>query len=376
VKKFKLKHESKKRTVIADSSDDLLVAITNNLSGAVIVTDADLRIFHYNAGTLDLLNVNIDLKDRLISDILILTDDKNKPFDIGALLKRTNTPMTLDDMRMSTEPDELIRLEVVISPIRSKFARGLRSRVSGYVLFLRDITKAKSLEEERNEFIGVVSHELRTPTTVVEGAISNLQLMLKRSGEVDKQAFGVALEKAHQQTRSLSELINNLSTLSRSEREVGEHTELMMVDLRELMNQLAGEFAPVARKKGLGLKLEMDLVKPLINTYCPYLEEIIRNFLTNAVKYTEKGEIVMRATDTVENVTIAVKDTGIGISRTDQKRIFDKFYRSENFQTRKTEGIGLGLYITFKLVKKLGGELTLNSQLGGGSTFALILPRD
>jgi len=362
-----------KHTSITTTPDDLLIAITNNLSGAVIVINSDQKIFHYNAAALDLLNTNVDLKNRPISDILALKTKDNKSFNIAAHIQKTLTPTTLDDLRLGLDAEDPIRLELRISPIRNNFKKG-KTLISGYVLFLRDITAAKTFEEEQSEFIGFVSHELRTPTATIEGALSNLALMVKSPGPVDKTAFTSALATAHHQIKSLSDLINSLSALSHAERKDID-TPSTPVNIKDLIERLCSEHTPLATKKSLKLTLDQRLTDPIAHTHCPYLEEIIRNFLTNAIKYTERGGITLTASDTPESITISVADTGIGITSADQKRILEKFYRVENHQTRKTEGIGLGLYIALKLAKKLGGELTVSSRLKHGSTFSIIIPR-
>ena len=363
----------RKEISLASTPADFLVAITNNLSGAVIVVDSRQEIFHYNAAALDLLNTNIDLIGRGISDVLTLRSKNGKSFNVRSRIERTLTSTVHDDLRLvEIEGEESVRLEMVISPIRAKFSKG-SNPISGHVLFLRDITRAKSLEEERDEFISVVSHELRTPTATAEGAISNLQLMVKRPGAINKKVFAEALDSAHGQIRSLSGIVNSLSALSHAEREAEIGFE--PVNVREVLERLFAELAPYMERKAITFDFDAKLSDVVVETYRPYLEEIVRNFLTNALKYTERGRVILRAFDTDEGVTIAVEDTGIGIGRADQKRIFDKFCRVESYRTRKTDGVGLGLYISAKLAKRLGATLDLESKLGAGATFIIILPR-
>jgi signal transduction histidine kinase len=106
-----------------------------------------------------------------------------------------------------------------------------------------------------------------------------------------------------------------------------------------------------------------------------YLEEILQNFITNAIKYTQKGSVTLRIRKTREGVHFAVKDSGIGISKADQKRIFEKFYRSEDYRTRESSGTGLGLYVVQKLSHKLSTTIEVSSQLNHGSEFSFTLPR-
>jgi signal transduction histidine kinase len=106
-----------------------------------------------------------------------------------------------------------------------------------------------------------------------------------------------------------------------------------------------------------------------------YVREVLQNFITNAIKYTEKGSITLGAKpDHGRGAEFSVTDTGIGISRSDQERVYDKFFRSDDFRTRKTNGTGLGLYVTLKLARLLHAELNLESELNKGSTFSILVP--
>ena len=105
-----------------------------------------------------------------------------------------------------------------------------------------------------------------------------------------------------------------------------------------------------------------------------YLEELLQNFITNAIKYTTQGSVTIIARSSAGKVMFSVKDTGIGISRSDQNKVFNKFYRSEDYRIRETGGTGLGLYVSTKLARKLHTTIELKSRLNHGSTFSFTLP--
>jgi two-component system phosphate regulon sensor histidine kinase PhoR len=104
------------------------------------------------------------------------------------------------------------------------------------------------------------------------------------------------------------------------------------------------------------------------------VHEILQNFITNAIKYTETGHITISAKPADKGVNISIEDTGIGISIGDQERVYDKFFRSEDFRTRKNNGTGLGLYVTMKLARLIHAELSLKSQINKGSCFTVYFP--
>jgi signal transduction histidine kinase len=238
-------------------------------------------------------------------------------------------------------------------------------------MILRDITKQKSLEEERDEFISVVSHELRTPITIAEGSLGNVQLMMDRT-DIPHTTLVDNVKAAHDQVLFLARMVNDLSTLSRAERGVADQAEV--IDVGQMVHDLYNEYAPQAEAKGLHLNLDLSPKLGQVNASRLYLKELLQNFVTNSIKYTKEGEIIVSVHVKDGKVTFSVKDTGIGISKSDQARIFDKFWRSEDYRTRETGGTGLGLYVARKLSKKLGTEIEMKSRLNHGSTFWFELP--
>lgn len=346
--------------------------LINNMADAVININEEGRIELYNAASLNLLNTNVGLQDQLIDDIVKVRDQSDKSVKLFQIAKKAKGVTIRDDLSFAIDDDESIRLEVTASPVRSGYSRSKgRSGADGYVLILRDITKAKSLEEERDEFISVVSHELRTPITVMEGTLSNVRVLADRGG-VSPDMIKRSLADAHEQIVFLSRMVNDLSTLSRAERGVADSAEI--IDIKELLTSLYTEYAPQAEKKQLRFDLDISGQLGNVSASPLYLRELLQNFISNAIKYTKEGSITLHAKRTGNNVHIEVSDTGIGISKADQAKIFDKFYRSEDYRTRETGGTGLGLYVAAKLSKKIGTTIEVKSRLNHGSTFGFSLP--
>jgi len=351
---------------------DRVMAIVNNLADAVISTDVDGVIKVYNAASLNLLDTNANLRGKHIDDVLPLFDQENKEVGIFKELQSAKTVIKRDDLNLVFEKDDRMRLEITYTPIRKSYSRTKGSEVKdGYILILRDITKQKSLEEERDEFISVISHELRTPITIAEGTISNVQVMMKHP-DATKSMLTDAVGVAHEQILFLASMVNDLSTLSRAERGVSKEAE--EIDTHDLALQLHKKYADSAKAKKIHLNL--DLAPKVGNVFVSrlYLEEILQNFTTNAIKYTKKGSVSIIVKQQKNHITFTVKDSGIGISKSDQARIFDKFYRSEDYRTHESSGTGLGLYVAAKLAHKIGTKIELKSRLNFGSTFSITLP--
>jgi len=351
---------------------DRVLTIVNNMTDAVFSTDMNGVIKVYNAASMSLLDTNDSLNGHHIDEVLPLADSDKGNVSLFKELQKAKTVTKRDDLYFSYEDGEQIRLDITFSPVRSSYSRSKKAEThDGYVIIMRDVTKSKSLEEERDEFISVVSHELRTPITIAEGTISNVQVMMEHPN-ITHDMLKDAVTVAHDQVIFLANMVNDLSTLSRAERGVADIAE--DIDVRELAHKMMDKYAESAKAKKLHLDLDLSTKLGKVHASRLYLEELLQNLITNSVKYTQKGSITIIAKQVAGVVTFAVKDTGIGISKTDQTKIFHKFYRSEDYRTRETSGTGLGLYIAAKLAHKLGTQIDMTSRLNFGSTFSITLP--
>lgn len=351
---------------------DSVHVIINNLTTAVISTDIEGRVHFFNAASASLFNTNVSMTGKTVDKIAKLKTPEGKAYNLLRHMRSADKITIVDDLRINYSPDDEIRVEVTILPIRSSYTRSSGSDAHiGYILMARDVTKSKTLEEEKDEFISVVSHELRTPVATAEGAVSNLQLMLNHP-DVDIAMKKDAAEQAHNEIVFLSKMINDLSTLSRAER--GAFSEPELIDIQDLCSSLLNEFMDEANKKKLHLNLDIGPKLGSVFTSRLYLEELLQNFISNAIKYTLKGSVTISVHKQRDKVTFSVTDTGVGMSKSEQEKIFTKFYRIEDYRTRETTGTGLGLYLAKKLADKIGSEIKLKSRLNHGSSFSITLP--
>ena len=347
------------------SEHQRMITLINNITDAILSTDEHGIINTYNSAALNLIDTNSGINGEHISQVLNLETTDKKPIDIFKELTKSSAIRQRDDVLMKIEDDDYIRLEVTLAPVQG----GDKMTPDGYVLILRDITKTKSLEEERDEFISVVSHELRTPIAIAEGSLSNAKLLVERKVT---SKIPEAIDESHKQILFLARMINDLSTLSRAERGVADETEI--IDVTELAAQINSEYSPQAGEKGLAFNLDIGGRLGVVKVSRLYLEEILQNFITNAIRYTQKGSITLSIKKNKSGeIIFKVIDTGIGISKADIAKIFDKFYRAEDYRTRETKGTGLGLYVSAKLAKKLGCKIEVESRLNHGSAFGFKL---
>lgn len=344
-----------------------LNTLINSISDVVLTLNRYGRITSQNAAAQAFFDTNQSLIGRDLERLMELHDKSGNSVSVHDMIHSVKSTTLRDDVSIGKGGD-MRHLSVQMSRIHGSFGD---NEEYGVVVIIRDITKQKTLEEEKDEFISVTSHELRTPVAIAEGSLSNLLVMHEKNA--DAAVLQGAAKTAHDQIIYLSKIINDLSTLSRAERGVGDVVE--DIDVSQLMHDLYARYEPEAAAKSLRLDIEVDPSLPHIETSRLYLEEIMQNFITNAIKYTKEGSVKIGAKLlSTGRIQCSVTDTGIGISKPDLEHVFEKFYRSEDYRTRETSGTGLGLYVVEKLAQKLETEIEVQSRLDHGSTFSFVLP--
>ncbi len=345
-----------------------LNSLINSMGDGVIALDETGAVVVSNGEALNLLDINNSMEGQPLTGIMKLIDKSDNPIDVTQLIKETNTAFSTRDYRLVYADGSKINLYMSIAPVHLGFGK---NGGQGHVLLLRDITREKSLEEERDDFISVVSHELRNPVAIVEGNISNAQFIAEKDPDIDK--IKQALQQAHDQVTFLTSLIEDLATLSRAERGVLK-IEPEDINAHQLVDELADNYRKDAEAKGLALHTQIDPGLELLHSSRLYVREVLQNFITNSIKYTETGVVTIGARKQAGGVLFTVSDTGIGISQGDKAKVFDKFFRSDDARTQKSKGTGLGLYVTAKLSKMLNADINLDSELNKGSIFSIFIP--
>lgn len=227
------------------------------------------------------------------------------------------------------------------------------------------LDKLERANDEKSEFLAVVSHELRTPLTAMIGYAELLLAGIPDPlGERARQHADRIRTSAWHQLTIVEQLLNH----ARPEA-IEEQLHRVPIDLAQLVDEVAQLVAGAAEQKQLELRVDVPAAITL-NTDAGRLRQILINLLYNAVKYTDMGSIECHVRGSDESVFIAVTDTGPGIPEESLARIFDSYWRG----TQTGTGVGLGLNVSRKLARLLGGDLTVESEIGAGSTFTLKLP--
>jgi signal transduction histidine kinase len=220
-----------------------------------------------------------------------------------------------------------------------------------------------------NEFVYLASHQLRTPVTGIKWAAETL---LRTENFTGRKKY--YLDLIYASSISLGDLIGTLLNVSRIER--GQLVfSRRQINIVLFVDTLLKEYLPFAKKKNLVLRFEKPAAAIAIQTDSGALHNIVQSLVYNAIEYTPKGgsiDVSLKKKRT--SVQLTVRDTGIGIPKKDQARIFDKYTRGNNALAVKKEGLGLGLYTAAQMVRLLNGTISVRSKEGKGTTFIVELP--
>ncbi len=279
---------------------------------------------------------------------------------LGAL-QRGATTETIDHQTGSGENDSTLRFRLVRTGDKPD---------AELLLTLEDVTYIREAERSRDNFLYHVTHELRTPLTNIHAYAETLSRPDFDDETTRKECYNVIISE----TRRLSALVEDI--LSVSQMEVGSiRLELADVDIVRLVRELVQDNLAHAEDKQLDLRLTLPPKAPRVRGDKQRLAILINNLVGNAIKYTQAtGQIQVSMEAEDGTLRFSVTDSGVGIAPEDQKHIFDKFYRAADDEVQAVSGTGLGLAIAREIARLHGGDITVESTLGKGSTFAVQLP--
>ncbi len=239
----------------------------------------------------------------------------------------------------------------------------------GWVLVMHDVTPFKETDRLKNELIATVSHDLKNPLSVINGYIE----LIAMYNQLNERGI-YFMEMVRRAIVNMRQLIDDLLDLAYID--AGLNLKLRSIELKPLIEDSVMELRRLAEEKQMELAIDLTPDLPLVAGDAKRLRQIVVNLVSNAIKYTPpEGHVRVQAEAHEDFVLVMVKDDGMGISPEDQGRIFERFYRVRNAETEGIEGTGLGLAIVKSLVEAHGGQIGLESRLGGGSTFHFTIPR-
>ncbi|MDQ3018381.1 MAG: HAMP domain-containing histidine kinase [bacterium] len=227
--------------------------------------------------------------------------------------------------------------------------------------------KLKGVDKMKDDFISMASHELRAPLTVIKGYMEYIG-DIQHLNDTERKY----VTRVKESSDRLDLLIEDLLDVSRLNQGRMKFT-FETFDPAAIIKETADTFTHLAQLKGLALAIDVTQSAHIMADK-NRLKQVVVNLLSNAVKYTQQGSITVILSGDTKYLSISVKDTGIGISETEQKNLFTKFYRVQSDEVNMQSGTGLGLWITQQIVQKMGGYITINSVKGKGSDFTIKFP--
>lgn len=237
----------------------------------------------------------------------------------------------------------------------------------GSAIVTYDVTDLANAIEIREEYLATVSHELRTPLTSIVGYLD----LIDDGYDVDALGFGKEFKTIQRSAEQMLELIRDLLSTTTSELAL----RIEPLDVSALLSQSVSAFRPTIEASRQTLQLDAPAGTVLAHLDAARIKQVVDNLISNASKYTPEGGVVtVSLARDGEALVITVSDTGRGISKTDQARLFDRFFRSRDARESAIQGVGLGLTIVKTIVDAHGGSITADSELGHGSTFTVRLP--
>lgn len=332
-----------------------LAAVLAGLAEGVLAFDLERRLLHINDAAIAMLGSGADLDQRYL--------ETDAPRDIRQLVETTVSERT----SLSSTVQVAGRTLECASALMQD-ATGLPT---GGILVLEDITERRRLEKVRSDFVANASHELKTPISAIRGLVETIIDDPAMAPEVSRR-FTKRIKK---QAIRLDRIVQDLMHLSRLDSEGADAQPLARVALAPLLREVLEANLDDAGDAKLSLRLDLQAEALAVEGDAEGLGQMLSNLVDNAIKYTEAGgRVELRLLQAGSMAQIEVQDTGIGISKDQVQRIFERFYRVDRTRSQAKGGTGLGLSIVKHIVGAHKGSVWVDSQLGKGSTFYVRLP--
>ena len=331
----------------------MMQAVQDSISNGLIVLNSQKEILDYNVKAARIFHIEGNRRYRKIS---VIFHDEDWLRAISRAYHNTKSQeytMTLYDTPYM----------VLMTPLR------LFDNENGLLIVLRDLSAQYAAEKMRREFSANVSHELKTPLTSISG-FGEMIANGMYANEADVRMFG---QRIYSEAQRMVTLINTILHLSKLE-ENDTTITWGMVNMEEIVKYVVDIISPQAHHRGVTVLSETEPV--YVHGNHSLLSELLVNLLDNAVKYNrQNGQVSVKLSKTADNhMVLIVSDTGIGIPKDKQNRIFERFYRGESSRSKETGGTGLGLAMCKHIISRHHGTVTLDSVEGRGTTITVTMP--
>jgi PAS domain S-box-containing protein len=332
--------------------------LSETLPYGLWLTDAEGKIEYISCSFLKLMHCHAgdDISDLEFADLL--------PKKLRQRWQRTlerGTPWN-EDIEVTSEKGNTIYILSRGMPVHNHAGETIQ-----WVGINLDVTQEKRLEKRKDEFLKIASHELKSPITSI---ISSLYILRDELGKSDQQIGLEYVGRMQRQLNNLTQLVEDLLDLSKIEMDkLSYHPQI--INLRELIHEVVEMMSAQATHA-----IELDMPEDVyLEADRHRLSQVLVNLLSNAIKFSpDKDHVSLTVKPEEEMIVIQVSDLGIGIPEKELPRVFDKFFSGEEDRVRKITGLGLGLFLTKKIVDLHHGSISVTSEVGKGTTFTVILP--
>jgi two-component system phosphate regulon sensor histidine kinase PhoR len=359
----------KKLLATEKAKDD---AILRSIGDGIVVADG--------RGTITFLNENA----RTLLDLSEVDNESNTWAQLPTMLDpKTNKPLAIEELPLykAVQGQSVVKQALLIQDEEIPEGRWVEMTATpimvagmplGGVATLRDVTKEQQVDRAKTEFVSLASHQLRTPLSSINWYAE--MLLAGDAGELNDEQR-TYLDEVYQGNQRMVDLINSLLNVSRLE--LGTlAVDPEDTDVIALAQSVLNELAPEIKHRDINLETTLDPTTPHMLADPKLLRMVFQNLASNAVKYTPiGGSVSVQVVPDGDDITITVADTGLGIPKTEQSRIFSKLFRATNARESDTDGTGLGLYIVKSVIEHAGGTIEFTSEEGKGTTFYVRLPK-
>jgi len=273
------------------------------------------------------------------------------------------------EMNINLNQADYIPVELSIAPVIDN------DEFTGYICTILDIKERKKFEDEikkserlKTEFMNIVAHELKSPVTPIKGYL-DLIISDNHADIKIKKWAQIGLRNAER----LLLLVNDILDVSRLDNDTMSF-EMRKIEPSKLFYEIVEDMKPSVQEKHVQFNIAIQDDLPAILGDYHRLSQVLRNLLTNAVKFTDEGSITLKAYRQENDLVLQVIDTGIGMRQDEAEHVFNKFFQAETSENRRHEGTGLGLFICKEIIKKHRGDIMVKSELGKGSIFTIRFP--
>jgi PAS domain S-box-containing protein len=345
-------------------------ALLSSIGEGVLAVDKDKKIILLNSEGETLTGyLEEEVIGKTAEELLAFADKDQTPLKPEKmpvdLVLRDGKPVTLGEVYLKKRHGQSFPAWVSSAAIRDA-----DEKVIGAIVVFRDITRELDVEQMKRELVSIATHELRTPITGIKGYLD--MIMQGDTGPVNADTKET-IEEVVKINQRLADLVDDLLNVGRIE-DGRIDVRPVAMDIGKLATEVIGELQIQAKDKKLelidpkktGVQIKADPVR---------VRQVLTNLIGNAIKYTPSGKVEVDFEEKPTEIFCHIKDTGLGISPEEQKKLFIKFYRIKNEKTRQITGTGLGLWITKSLIEMMGGKIHLASVEGKGSDFCFSLPR-